>query len=251
MAREQDQSSGANPTAAHFATTHWNLVFAAGHGGSGEAREAMAELCRIYWYPLYAYARCQGATADAAQDLTQGFFAHLLEHDVVASADAARGRFRSFLRRCLQNFAASEHARATRVKRGGGRPLLSLDAPGAEARFASELADHHDPERLYERQWALAVIEEALRQLREAFVAAGRERTFDLLAPRLSGERDGVPAAELARQLGTTEGTVNVMMHRLRRRYRELLSAVVLRTVASPTEVEEELRYLLRVLQAP
>ncbi|MCZ7635470.1 MAG: hypothetical protein M5U12_05115 [Verrucomicrobia bacterium] len=132
MAREQDQSSGANPTAAHFATTHWSLVFAAGRGGSSEAREAMADLCRIYWYPstptpgARRHRRC-GAGPDP------GFFAHLLAHDLVASADAARGRFRSFLLRCLQNFAASEHARATRVKRGGDDRCLAGCAGGRAA----------------------------------------------------------------------------------------------------------------------
>ncbi|MCZ7641322.1 MAG: hypothetical protein M5U12_37860 [Verrucomicrobia bacterium] len=248
--RQQAQPGPADRTV-QFATTHWSLVFAAGHGGSAEARQAMAELCGIYWYPLYAYARHKGTSADAAEELTQGFFEHLLAHDVVASAVAARGRFRAFLLRCFQNFAASEHARATRVKRGGGRPLLSLDVPGVEARVARQLADPRDPEQLYERHWALAVLEEAMRQLREAFAAEGRARAFELLAPRLSGERDGTSAAEVAQQLGTTESSVNVMVHRLRRRYREVLYRVVLRTVDSPTEVQEELRHLLRVLQTP
>lgn len=236
-------------TAAQFATTHWSLVLAAGQGGSGAARHALAELCRTYWYPLYAYARHKGTPADAAQDLTQGFFEHFLEHELVCSADATKGRFRAFLLRCFQNFAASEHARATRQKRGGGQPLLSLDAPGAEARFARELSDPRSPEVLYERHWAVAVLDETLRRLREEFVAEGRERTFDLLAPRLSGERDGGSCADLAVQLGTTEGTVRVMVHRLRRRYREVLNGVVLRTVDSPSEVSEELRHLLEVLR--
>lgn len=249
MTHESDQPGPTRPSAAQFATTHWSLVFAAGHGASAEARGAMAELCRIYWYPLYAYARQKGAAPEAAQDLTQGFFEHLLEHDLVASAEAARGRFRAFLLRCFKNFTASEHARATRQKRGGGQPLLSLDAPGAEERFARDLSDPCDPEVLYEKRWALAVIEEALRQLRAAFAAEGKERAFALLAPRLSGARDGAPSAELARELQTTEATVNVMVHRLRRRYREVLQGVVLRTVDSPIEVEEEMRYLLAVLQ--
>jgi RNA polymerase sigma-70 factor (ECF subfamily) len=226
------------------------LVLAAGHGGSAVAREAMAQLCQLYWYPLYAYARRQGADADAARDLTQGFFEHLLEHELVARAEASRGRFRSYLLQCFKNFASSERARARREKRGGGDLILSLDVPGMEQRFAGDLADGRDPESLYERQWALAVVEEALRRLRQEFVVAGRERTFTALAPRLTGDPDGVSSRELARELGTTEGTVDVMVHRLRRQYREALSAVVLRTVASPAEVEEELRYLLRVLQA-
>ena len=249
METGSQQDPSAARTAAQFATTHWSLVLAAGHGGSAEARPALAELCRTYWYPLYAYARHKGTPADAAQDLTQGFFEHFLEHQLVATADAAKGRFRAFLLRCFQNFAASEHARATRQKRGGGQPLFSLDAPGAEARFARELSDHHSPELLYERQWAVAVLDEAMRQLREEFASEGRQRIFDLLAPRLSGDRDGGACAELATQLGTTEGTVRVMTHRLRRRYRDVLNGVVLRTVSSPAEVSEELRHLLAVLR--
>lgn len=254
MGHDRDESTTAADagTAAAFAMTHWSLVLAAGHGGSAVARQAMAQLCQLYWYPLYAYARRQGADADAdaARDLTQGFFEHLLEHELVARADAARGRFRSYLLQCFKNFASSERARARRQKRGGGDLVLSLEVPGMEQRFAGDLADGRDPESLYERQWALAVVDEALRRLREAFAAAGRERTFAVLAPRLTGEADGVSSRELARELGTTEGTVNVMVHRLRRQYREALSAVVFRTVASPAEVEDELRHLLRVLQA-
>ena len=251
MEPDTHQTDPATPTAAQFATTHWSLVFAAGRGGSAEARQALAELCRIYWYPLYAYARHQGLACEAARDATQGFFEHLIEHELVASAEAARGQFRAFLLRCFQNFMASERARATRQKRGGGQPLLSLDAPGAEERFARELTDRRSPEVLYEHHWAVAVLDEAMRLLRREFTVQGRERTFNLLAPRLEGDRNGGSAADLATQLGTTEGTVRVMVHRLRRRYRDLLHGVVLRTVASPTEVLEEMQHLFHVLQSP
>ena len=251
MAAEHDQTEATAQTAAQFATTHWSLVSAAARGGSTAARQALADLCQIYWYPLYAYARHRGQVADAARDLTQGFFEHLLEHELVASADAAKGRFRAFLLRCFQNFMASEHARATRQKRGGGQLVFSLDAPGAEERFGRDLADHRSPEVLYERRWAVAVLDEAMRLLRQEFATAGRERTFEILAPRLGEDRDGAPAAHLAAQLGTTEGTVRVMVHRLRRRYRELLHVVVLRTVATPAEVSDELRHLFQVLQPP
>jgi RNA polymerase sigma factor (sigma-70 family) len=251
MAAEHEQTEAAAQTAAQFATTHWSLVSAAAHGGSTAARRALADLCQIYWYPLYAYARHRGLAADTARDLTQGFFEHLIEHQIVASADAAKGRFRAFLLACFKNFMASEHARATRQKRGGGQPVFSLDAPGAEERFGRELADHASPEVLYERRWAVAVLDEAMRRLRQEFVTAGRERTFELLSPRLEADRDGASIADLAAQLGAKEGTVRVMVHRLRRRYRDLLHLVVLRTVATPAEVTDELRHLFQVLEAP
>lgn len=251
MAAELDQTESAGQTAAQFATTHWSLVSAAAHGGSTAARQALSDLCRIYWYPLYAYARHRGLDAEAARDLTQGFFEHLLEHELVAAADAAKGRFRAFLLRCFKNFMASEYARATRQKRGGGQPVFSLDAPGAEERFGRDLADHRNPEVLYERRWAVAVLEEAMRLLRQEFTTTGRGRTFELLATRLEPDRDGASYADLAAQLGTTEGTVGVMVHRLRRRYREMLHLVVLRTVSTPAEVSDELRHLLQVLQPP
>ena len=236
-------------TGARFATTHWSVVFAAGHGGSAQASEALAELCRTYWYPLYAYSRRTGCSPEDAQDLTQGFFEHLLENRLLASADAAKGRFRSFLLQCLRNFMATEHAHATRQKRGGGQWVLSLDAAGAEARFGREMADPRTPELLYERNWALEVLDEAMLQVERDFAKSGRERTFQILRPRLQGEQNGFSHAALARELSTSEGTVRVMVHRLRRRYREVLNGVVLRTVSSPAEVEDELRHLLQVVQ--
>src|SRR5512138_3421624 len=149
-------------TAAQFATTHWSVVLTAGHGGSTSAADALAELCQTYWYPLYAYARRTGSPPEDAEDLTQGFFQHLLERRLVASADAAKGRFRSFLLRSFCNFKATEHARSARQKRGGGQPILSLDAAGAEAKFGRDLSDSHNPELLYERNWALAVLDGAM-----------------------------------------------------------------------------------------
>ena len=232
-----------------FPPTHWSVVLTAGHGRSGDAAEALAELCRTYWYPLYAYARRSGRSPEDAQDLTQGFFEHLLESRLVASADATRGRFRSFLLQCFRNFMAAEHAKATRQKRGGGQPILSLDAVGAEARFGRELAESRSPESLYERNWAFAVLEEAMLQVEREFAASGREHTFRTLRPHLQGDDNGLSYAAVAKKLSTSEETVRVMVYRLRRRYREVLHGVVLRTVSSPAEVEEELRHLLQVVQ--
>lgn len=232
-----------------FPPTHWSVVLTAGHGKSAQAAEALTELCQTYWYPLYAFARRSGRTPEDAQDLTQGFFEHLLETHLVASVDATRGRFRSFLLQCFRNFMAAEHAKATCQKRGGGRAILSLDAAGAEGRFGRETMDKRSPEALYECNWALAVLEEAMRQVEREFAASGREHTFQTLRPHLQGDDSGLSYAAVAKELSTSEGTVRVMVYRLRRRYRELLHSVVLRTVGSPAEVQEELEHLLRVLQ--
>jgi RNA polymerase sigma-70 factor (ECF subfamily) len=181
--------------------------------------------------------------------VTQAFFEHLLETRLVASAEATRGRFRSFLLQCFRNFMAAEHAKAMRQKRGGGRPILSLDAVGAEARFGREMTEKQTPEALYERNWALAVLDEAMLQLQREFASSGRERTFHALRPHLQGDDNGLSYAAVAEELSTSEGTVRVMVYRLRRRYREQLNDVVLRTVGSPAEVEGELQHLLHVLQ--
>jgi RNA polymerase sigma factor (sigma-70 family) len=232
-----------------FPPTHWSVVLAAGHGGSADAAEALAELCRTYWYPLYAYARRSGRSPEDAQDLTQGFFEHLIESRLVASADATKGRFRAFLLQCFRNFMAADHTKATRQKRGGGQPILSLDATGAEARFGREMADTRSPEWLYERNWALAVLDEAMLQVQREFAASGRERGFQILRSHLQGDDNGLSYAAVAKELSTTEATARVMVYRLRRRYRELLNGVVLRTVGSPAELEAELRHLLQVVQ--
>jgi RNA polymerase sigma factor (sigma-70 family) len=236
-------------TAAQFATTHWSVVVAAGDSASPKAQEALEALCRRYWYPLYAYARRTGHSPEDAQDLTQGFFEHLLKSRLVASADAAKGRFRSFLLQCFRNFMGAEHAKATRQKRGGHQSLLSLDAAGAEARFVGEPADPHRPEQLYERNWALAVLDEALLQVQQEFATSGRERAFEVLRPHLQGEDEDLSYAASARKLATSEAALRVMVYRLRRRYREILNGVVLGTVDSPAEVEDELRHLLQVVQ--
>lgn len=234
---------------ADFPPTHWSAVFAAGDSAAPGAQEALENLCRAYWYPVYAFARRTGCSHDAAQDLTQGFFEHLLQTRLVAHADAAKGRFRSFLLQCFRNFMSREHIRATALKRGGGQIALSMDESAAAARFVAEMADPRSPELLYERNWALAVLDEAMRQLESEFVVGGRKRTFEILRPGLQGGDEDWSVAAAARELSTTEATIRVMVHRLRKRYREVLSGVVLRTVSSPAEVEEELRHLLEAVQ--
>ncbi len=232
-----------------FATTHWSVVLAAGDSAAPGAQEALERLCRTYWYPLYAYVRRTGRPHNEAQDLTQGFFEHLLKSRLMASADAAKGRFRSFLLKCFRNYMSSEHVRSSAQKRGGGQPVLSLDETSATARYAEEMADQRSPELLYERDWAVAVLNEAMLQLESEFAAGGRKRTFEALRPGLQGDDEDWSVAAAAWEISTTEATVRVMVHRLRKRYREVLSGVVLRTVGSPAEVEEELRHLLEVVQ--
>jgi len=242
-------SPGSGEPNGAFPTTHWSVVLAAGHARSSAAEAALAEFCRAYWYPLYAYARRSVRTPADAQDLTQGFFGHLLQSQILARAEAGKGRFRSYLLGCFQNYIASDHARSTAQKRGGECPAFSLDAQEAEARFGRELVDRHSPETLYEKSWALAVIDQAFGLLEAEVRRSGRAPLFEALCPFLQGDSAATSYVAVARNLGTSEGTIKVTVHRLRRRYRDLLRAVVARTVDSPTEVEEELRHLMQVLQ--
>ena len=232
-----------------FASTRWSVVAAAGRKGSPQARAALAVLCQAYWYPLYAYARRRLARADDAQDLTQEFFARLLEKDYLQAADPHRGKFRSFLLTAFQRFLAKEHARATARKRGGGRRTLSLEFQEGEHRYRLEPADPATPEKLYERRWALTLLAQALARLRQELTAAGKERLFEALKGTLTGDGTGEPYERIGRDLGLSEPAVKTAAHRLRRRYQELLRAEVAQTVASPEEVEDELRDLFAAVR--
>jgi RNA polymerase sigma-70 factor (ECF subfamily) len=229
-----------------FATTHWSLILAA-RGSSPEARAALEELCRRYWYPLYAYIRRRGHTADAAQDLTQELFARLLERDDLAALDPARGRFRAFLLTACRHFLANEHDRARTLKRGGGRRILALDLGDADRRYAAEPGHEQTPERLFERRWALTLLDQVLRVLRQRYEAAGQADLFERLKGTLTGAADGA-YAEAAAALGMTEGAVKVAAHRLRQRYRALLRDEIAQTVADPDEVDDEVRTLFQAL---
>jgi DNA-directed RNA polymerase specialized sigma24 family protein len=230
-----------------FATTQWSLVLAAGGRGS-DRDDALARLCSLYWYPVFAFVRRQGHSADAAQDLTQGFFTRLIEKEDLGSADRSRGRFRSFLLSACQHFLANvrDHDRA--VKRGGGRLAVSIDLPAAESRYERALAHAETPERLYERQWCLTLLAGVLEQLREEYVAAGRGHLFDRLKPFLTADDGAGTHADAGRELGMTAAAVKVAVHRLRRRYRDALRRRVEDTVESDEEVEDEIRYLLNTL---
>jgi RNA polymerase sigma-70 factor (ECF subfamily) len=227
-----------------FATTHWSLVVAAAHDSRPAAKAALATLCETYWYPLYCYVRRRGHLAEEAQDLTQEFFATLLEKHTLRVADRERGRFRSFLLASLNHFLANEWRRQSAKKRGGGRLPLSLDLPAGESRYAQEPSHDLTPEKIYERRWAMVLLEKALSALREEYAAAGKGKLFERLAVFLGGATS-VPYEEVAHELGTTDGAVKVAVHRLRRRCRDLLRAEVAQTVVEPADVDEELRHLM------
>ncbi|MBI3880403.1 MAG: sigma-70 family RNA polymerase sigma factor [Verrucomicrobia bacterium] len=233
-----------------FAETRWSMVLAARRGGdSSRAGDALAKLCQAYWYPLYAFVRRQGHAPHDAQDLTQEFFARLLEKNWLADVDRAKGRFRSFLLAALKHFLANEWDKSKALKRGGGiHNFISLDAESAESRYAMEPADAVTADKLYERRWALTLLDTTLARLRAEFVADGKAKQFDELKFTLTGGRGETPYSELAAKFGMSEGAVKVSVHRLRQRYREVLRAQIAETVATAAEVEEELRHLFAAL---
>ena len=243
--REQTRD---RPDATHFATTHWSVVLAAGGRTSLESREALETLCSLYWYPLYAYVRRRGYGAEEARDLTQGFFVRLIEKDVVRTADRNRGKFRSYLLGALKHFLANEWDRAHAQKRGGDRRAVPVDIEGAESRYRLEPADEVTPEKLFERHWAVTLLELAVSQLREEFIREGKEHIFDGLREFLGGADPGRPYGPVAADLGMTEAAVKMAVHRMRRRYRELLRAEIARTVVSPGQIDDEIRHLFAVL---
>ena len=215
---------------------------------SSQARVALEKLARAYWYPLYAFVRRLGKSPQDAEDVVQSFFAVCLEKNYLGAADQAKGRFRSFLLLALKRFLGHERERERALKRGGGEAVVALDGLSAEQRYALEPADQMSADRLYERRWALTLLEQVLARLRSEQVAAGRLEVFEQLRGWLTSGGRGTPYAELAGRLGMSESAVKVAVHRLRRRYRDLLEQEIAQTVASPTEVEEERRHLLAVL---
>jgi|SRR5665213_413385 len=233
---------------AAFALTHWSVVSAAGNCDTTHSRAALEQLCQAYWYPLYAYVRRRGHSPEDAEDLTQEFFARLLENKWVGRADRQKGRFRSFLLSAMNHFLRDEWDRARAQKRGGGVKAAPLQLDTAETRYGHEAADTVTPEQNYERRWALALLEQVVYRLRAEYEQSGRVELFAALHPCLVGDRTAQPYAELAANLGVSEGTVKSAVHRLRSRYRELLRHEIAQTVAEPGEVDEELRHLFIVL---
>jgi RNA polymerase sigma factor (sigma-70 family) len=234
------------PIARIFATTRWSVVLAAG-GASGAAGEALAILCRTYWYPLYAFVRRQGRTAHDAQDLTQSFFARLLAKEDLADVERAKGKFRSFLLASMKHFLANEWDHARAQKRAGGIALISIDDAEAERRYEHEPAEQITAEQLFDRRWALTLLDQVLVRLGEEMAAAGRAAQFEAMKFCLTGEKAAV-YAEIAQRLGMTEGALKVAIHRLRDRYRTLLRAEIAQTVGEDADVDEELRQLFSAL---
>jgi RNA polymerase sigma-70 factor (ECF subfamily) len=223
-------------------------VLTAGRSDSTRAQAALASLCQTYWYPLYAYVRRRGYGPHDAQDLTQEFFARLLQQKWLAQADRQRGRFRTFLLSALSHFLANEWHKAHARKRGGAVQTIPLQFETAETRYGQEPADQLTPEQSYERRWAIALLENVLDRLQAEHTASHKRELYDALKPCLLGDRTTQPYAALAAKLGLTEGALKVAVHRLRQRYRQLLREEIAHTVATPEEVEEELRFLFNVL---
>jgi RNA polymerase sigma-70 factor (ECF subfamily) len=243
-------SHGVSPgsSRARFAATRWSMVLAAAGRTSHDAQAALAKLCETYWYPLYAYLRRQGSDPHVARDLTQGFFARLLEKGFLDAVDPSRGRFRSFLLACLKHFLSNERDRERAVKRGGGKGAVSIDAAGAEERYALEPVDQLTPERLFERRWAMTLLEQTLDALQGEHQQRGKGELFEALKVHLLGDPDAAGYAAIGVRLDMTEAAVKKTVQRLRGRYRELLREQIAQTVATPAEVDEEIRALFNAL---
>jgi RNA polymerase sigma factor (sigma-70 family) len=246
MSTSASGSSRATGGCPVFATTHWSVVLHAGRSDTNRARDALENLCQVYWFPIYAYVRRRGRSPHDAQDLTQEFFARLLEQNWVAQADPERGRFRSFLLGALNHFLAKEWRKEHAQKRGGGIQIEHLDA--AEMRYGNEPVADTTPEQQFDRKWAVTLLDAVLQRLSVEFEHEDKAKVFELLKPCLVGAREAQPYATLSGALGMSEGALKVAVHRLRRRYRQLLREEVAQTVASPDEVEAEMRHLIGVL---
>ena len=231
-----------------FVTTRWTQVLSAGRKSSLHSDRALAELCQTYWYPLYAYVRRQGRTKEDAEDLTQAFFERFLARNYLEGLAAERGRFRAFLLASLKHFLANEWDRSQRQKRGGGAEHLSLDWQGADDRYHLDPPDHVTPDRVYDRAWALALLERVVERLRDECGREGRAQLFEQARGFLMVGQAAIPYAEAARALGWEEGAVRVAVHRLRKRYRELLRDEIGQTLCDPGQVEEEMGALLAAL---
>jgi RNA polymerase sigma-70 factor (ECF subfamily) len=248
---ENDVSANLNSETgqAVFASTHWSVVIEAGQHDSPRAAEAIAQLCQLYWYPLYAYVRRKGYPAHDAQDLTQEFFARLLARNFIVGADRRKGKFRSYLLGALEHFLAKEWRRARAEKRGGGRTVFSLDAVDAENRYLLEPSDELTAERIFDQRWAETLLNQAFVRLREEYRAEGKALLFEKVEPLLSGNGTVGAYAEIRASLSMAESAFKMAVHRMRRRYGELVRTEIAQTVSTSEAVQEELRYLFAVLR--
>jgi RNA polymerase sigma-70 factor (ECF subfamily) len=248
MSTTESQARPPSPPHGLFLTTHWSVVLAAKDKTSPDCAQALETLCATYWYPLYAFVRGSGYSPHDAQDLTQGFFARLLAMDYLRVVGPEKGRFRTFLKMALKRFLAHEWQRSRAEKRGGGQPALSFDTALAEQRLQADRTDTPGPDQIYDRGWALTLLGEVMGRLEREYSAAGRAGDLQRLKPYLTAERGGIPYAEIARSLQSTEGAARVAVHRLRRRFRDLFREAVAQTVSGRGEVDAELRHIIGVL---
>jgi RNA polymerase sigma factor (sigma-70 family) len=238
---------GASPTGARFGETHWSVILSAMDKQRPlEAADALERLCRVYWPPLYAYVRRLGESPHDAQDLTQEFFARFLDKDYLAAVDQAKGRFRSFMLAAIKHFLANERDKQRAQKRGGGCSFVPIDFSNAESHCGFEPAENLTPELIFQRRWALALMEQALARLRNEYAAAGKEALFEQLKQTLTEGRGSTAYAELAASLGMSNAAVKMAVHRLRQRYREAIRSEIASTVADPSQIQDELREVLR-----
>jgi len=231
-----------------FATTHWSVVLLAGQEDTPEAASALERLCRIYWYPLYAYARRQGYAPPDGEDLTQQFFAGFLEKKYFGLANPDRGRFRSFLLASFKHFLANEYHRSHAAKRGGGARVISWDAADTEERYRLEPVSETTPDRLFDRIWVITLLEKVMKELQQEYVLTGKSRVFDALQGFMSGDRSEATYARVGEGLQMTESAVKMAVSRMRQRYGARLRNEIANTVAGPAAVEEELRHLFSTL---
>ena len=231
-----------------FATTRWTVVLAAGREESTESRDALRLLCQTYWFPLYAYLRRWGCNIHRAEDCTQAFFEHLIEKQGLRKAKPGHSRFRAFLLASLKNFLTDQWRHASAKKRAGPGALLSLDVEQAERHYSSKMADRLSPDRLFERSWALTVLQNAMAKLRSEYVDAGKEPVFEHLKNHITTEQDAEKYRYAAQELGMTEEALRVAAYRLRKRLRELVRGEIKETVSGPAELDEEIRDLFAAL---
>ncbi len=241
MTTESSSSSGPGDV---FATTHWTVVLAAGQKHTPQSDNALEELCRTYWFPLYAYVRRRGHGKEDAEDLTQAFFARFLEKNYLDGLNAERGRFRAFLLASLKHFLANEWDKARAQKRGGGAAHLSLDWQTADSKFQVADTTEPSPDKAFDREWALALLAKVIERLQKECEAEGRGKLFEQLKVFLTTGKSGTAQGEMARSLGMEEGAVRVAIHRLRKRYRELLRDEITQTLSDPAMVELEMQAL-------
>jgi RNA polymerase sigma factor (sigma-70 family) len=227
-----------------FATTHWTVVLAAGRRHTPQSDGALEELCRTYWFPLYAYVRRRGSSKEDAEDLVQAFFARFLEKNYLNGLSAERGRFRAFLLASLKHFLINEWKKSRRLKRGGGEKLLSLDWESADQKFQVAATNERSPDRAFDREWALALLAKVIGRLQDECAADGKVKLFEELKIFLTDGKGGQSHADAAKNLGMDETAVRVALHRLRKRYRALLRAEIAQTLADDSQVDEELRAL-------